>query len=79
VVIRSGWQWAAAEGSVDLIGPDDPEPGTDADRLRLLLREVFTAAGGTHDDFGTYDAVMRAERRTAVFVHPDRVYANPGQ
>ena len=79
VVIRSGWQWAAAEGSVDLIGPDDQEPGIDADRLRLLLREVFTAAGGTHDDFGTFDEVMRAERRTAVFVHPDRVYANPGQ
>ena len=79
VVIRSGWQWAAAEGRVDLIGPDDPVPGFDADRLRLLLRQVFTAAGGTHDDFDTYDSVMRAERRTAVFVHPGRVYANPGQ
>ena len=79
VVVRSGWQWAAAEGRVDLIGPDDPAPGVDAERLRLLLREIFTAAGGTHDDFDTYDAVMRAERRTAVFVHPGRVYANPGQ
>ena len=79
VVIRSGWQWAAAEGRVDLIGPDDPAPGVDAERLRLLLREVFTAAGGTHDDFATYDQVMRNERRTAVFVHPARVYANPGQ
>jgi PPOX class probable F420-dependent enzyme len=79
VVIRSGWQWAAAEGRVDLIGPDDQEPTIDADRLRLLLREIFTAAGGTHDDFDTYDRVMREERRTAVFVHPDRVYANPGQ
>jgi PPOX class probable F420-dependent enzyme len=79
VVIRSGWQWAAAEGRVDLIGPDDPVPGFDADRLRLLLREIFTAAGGTHEDFDTYDRVMREERRTAVFVHPDRVYANPGQ
>ena len=79
VVIRSGWQWAAAEGPADLIGPDDPEPSIDAERLRLLLREVFTAAGGTHDDFNTYDQVMRDERRTAVFVHPARVYANPGQ
>jgi PPOX class probable F420-dependent enzyme len=79
VVIRSGWQWAAAEGRVDLIGPDDPSPGFDAERLRLLLREIFTAAGGTHEDFDTYDRVMREERRTAVFVHPDRVYANPGQ
>jgi PPOX class probable F420-dependent enzyme len=79
VVIRSGWQWAAAEGRVELIGPDDPADGIDAERLRLLLREIFAAAGGTHDDFDTYDAVMRAERRTAVFVHPDRVYANPAQ
>jgi hypothetical protein len=77
VVIRSGWQWAAAEGPVDLIGPDDPHPDIDPERLRLLLREVFTAAGGTHEDFGTYDAVMRAERRTAVFVTPERVYGNP--
>jgi hypothetical protein len=30
------------------------------------------------EDFGTYDRIMRDERRTAVFVHPDRVYANPG-
>ena len=79
VVIRSGWQWAAAEGRVDLIGPDDQDPRVDAERLRLLLREIFTAAGGTHEDFATYDRVMREERRTAVFVHPDRVYANPGQ
>jgi hypothetical protein len=79
VVIRSGWQWAAVEGGVHLIGPDDPEPAIDEDRLRLLLREVFTAAGGTHDDFATYDKVMRDERRTAVFVHPDRSYTNPGQ
>jgi hypothetical protein len=79
VVVRSGWQWAAAEGAVDLIGPDDPEPSVDPDRLRLLLREIFTAAGGTHEDFAAYDTVMRTERRTAVFVHPARIYANPGQ
>jgi hypothetical protein len=79
VVVRSGWQWAAAEGRVDLIGPDDPEPSVDAERLRLLLREIFTAAGGTHEDFGTFDRVMRDERRAAVFVHPERVYANPAR
>ena len=77
VVIRAGWQWAAAEGRVELIGPDDPRDGFDAERLRLLLREIFTAAGGTHEDFATYDRVMREERRTAVFVHQDRVYGNP--
>jgi len=77
VVVRAGWQWAAAEGRAELAGPDDPMPGIDAERVRLLLREIFTAAGGTHEDFDTYDRVMLAERRTAVFVHPERVYANP--
>jgi len=79
VVVRAGWQWAAAEGRTELAGPDDPMPGIDAERPRLLLREIFTAAGGTHEDFGTYDRVMREERRAALFVHPERVYSNPGQ
>jgi PPOX class probable F420-dependent enzyme len=76
VVLRSGWQWAAAEGPVQLCGPDDPMAGVDAERLRVLLREIFTAAGGTHDDWDTYDATMAAERRTAVLVTPERVYSN---
>jgi PPOX class probable F420-dependent enzyme len=77
VAVRVGWQWATAEGAVDLIGPDDPYEGIDAERLRLLLREVFTSAGGSHDDFAEYDRVMMAERRTAVLVHPEKVYSNP--
>ncbi len=76
LVIRAGWQWVAAEGPVELAGPDDRLPGIDAERLRLLLREIFTAAGGTHDDWDTYDRVMAGERRTAVLVTPDRVYSN---
>ena len=79
VVIRSGWQWAAAEGPVDLIGPDDPHPDVDDERLRVILREIFTAAGGTHDDWDTYDRVMREERRTAVLISPNRVYTNPAR
>jgi PPOX class probable F420-dependent enzyme len=77
VVVRAGWQWAAVEGTAQLIGPDDPHPDVDGERLRLLLRDIFTAAGGTHDDWDTYDQVMRDERRTAVLVSPTRVYANP--
>lgn len=79
VVVRAGWQWAAAEGPVELIGPDDPRDGFDAERIRLLLREVFTAAGGTHDDFDTYDRVMAEERRTAVLLTPEKIYSNPGR
>jgi PPOX class probable F420-dependent enzyme len=77
VAIRVGWQWATVEGRVDLIGPADPFPGFDDERTRLLLREVFTSAGGTHEDFDEYDRVMKAEARTAVLVHPERVYSNP--
>jgi hypothetical protein len=76
VTLRAGWRWAAVDGPVELAGPDDPLPGIDADRLRLLLREVFTAAGGTLDDWDTYNQVMASERRTAVLITPVRLYAN---
>ena len=76
VVMRAGWQWAGVEGPVELAGPDDPLPGVDTERLRLLLREIFTAAGGTHDDWDEYDRVMRDEGRVAVLVEPDRVFGN---
>jgi PPOX class probable F420-dependent enzyme len=72
--LRAGWQWAAVEGPAEIIGPDDPAPGVDAERLRLLLREIFIAAGGTHDDFDEYDRVMAEQRRAAVLITPDRVF-----
>jgi PPOX class probable F420-dependent enzyme len=77
IVVRAGWDWVGVEGVAELAGPDDPMPGVDAERLRLLLRDVFSAAGGTHDDWPTYDRVMADERRTAVLVTPARVSANP--
>jgi PPOX class probable F420-dependent enzyme len=77
VVARAGWQWTAVEGTAQLIGPDDPNPDVNSEQLRLLLRDIFTAAGGTHDDWAAYDQVMRDERRTAVLVTPTRVYSNP--
>lgn len=74
---RTGWQWATVEGTAEIAGPDDPQPWlADADQLRLLLREVFTAAGGTHDDWDAYDATMVQQRRAAVLVAPTRVYSN---
>ncbi len=76
VVIRAGWQWAAVEGPVELVGPDDPHEGIDGEGLRLLLRHIFTAAGGTHDDWEEYDRVMADERRVAVLVEPERTYGN---
>ena len=71
---RSGWSWAAVEGRAELIGPDDPHPDMDAERLRLLLRAIFVAAGGSHDDWPAYDAAMMEQRRLAVLVQPTRIY-----
>jgi PPOX class probable F420-dependent enzyme len=76
VVWRAGWQWVTVEGPVELAGPDDALAGFDSARVPQLLRDVFRAAGGTHDDWDTYDRVMREERRTAVLVAPERVYSN---
>jgi PPOX class probable F420-dependent enzyme len=74
---RSGWQWATVEGRAELAGPDDPAPWlADAEALRLLLREVYTAAGGRHDDWDAYDRTMAEQRRAVVLVEPDRVYSN---
>ena len=79
LVFRAGWNWVAVEGGVELAGPDDPLGGLDADGLRLLLRQIFTAAGGRHDDFDEYDRVMAAERRTAVLLDPARITTSGGQ
>jgi PPOX class probable F420-dependent enzyme len=76
IVVRSGWQWVAVEGRAQLVGPDDQETSGGTGDLRQLLRDVFVAAGGTHDDWDAYDRVMAEERRTAVFIAPDRVYSN---
>jgi PPOX class probable F420-dependent enzyme len=77
IVIRTGWQWAAAEGTAELVGPDDPRREIDAEALRQLLQNVFRSAGGTHDDWDEYDRAMAEERRTVVLIRPARVYGNP--
>ena len=77
ITFRNGWQWATVEGRAELAGPDDAAPWlADGDQLRLLLREVFTAAGGTHDNWPEYDRVMAEERRAVVLIEPTRVYSN---
>ncbi|HEY8826787.1 MAG TPA: TIGR03618 family F420-dependent PPOX class oxidoreductase [Jatrophihabitantaceae bacterium] len=73
---RSGWQWATVEGHAELLGPGDPHAEIPDERLRLLLREIFTTAGGTHDDWDEYDRVMAEQHRTAVLVRATRVYSN---
>jgi len=76
LTFRAGWQWVTVEGRAELIGPDDVHPDIDADGTRLLLRAVFVAAGGAHDDWEAYDRTMVEQRRTAVLVNPSRLYSN---
>ena len=76
VVFRAGWEWVAVEGAAVIVGPDDPVDQLPPSRLPGLLRDVFTAAGGTHDDWDEYDRVMADDRRAAVFVAPARITGN---
>ena len=50
LVFRAGWEWIAVRGPVELAGPDDPLPGVtdEPGRLRVLLRDIYTTAGGSH-------------------------------
>lgn len=73
---RDGWRWCTVEGRAALIGPDDPHENVNDERLRLLLRAVFVAAGGSHDNWDEYDRAMIEQRRAAVLVAPARVYGS---
>ena len=77
VLWRAGWAWVSLEGSAILCGPDDVLDGVDDERRRALLREVFTAAGGVHEDWAEFDRVMAAEGRTVVLISPTKLYSNP--
>ena len=65
------WRW-----SRQVARPDDLPEGIDGEALRLILRHVFQAAGGTHDDFDEYDRTMADEGRAAIFVAPSRILGN---
>lgn len=79
VAVRRGWNWVGVTGQADLVGPNDIPPSMDADGVRLLLRDVYSSAGGQHDDWDEYDRVMADDGRTAIFVAPERIVGNtPG-
>jgi PPOX class probable F420-dependent enzyme len=66
------WQWVSVEGMVTIFGPDDVA----YEDLPGLLRTVFVAAGGSHDNWTEYDRVMAAERRAVVAISPTRTLTN---
>ena len=76
VSVRRGWKWVAVSGKANLYGPRNLSEGFDDESLRLLLREVFIAAGGTHENFDEYDQVMSTEQRVVVCISIDRIIGN---
>ena len=72
--IRRGWDWAGIDGTIELAGPNDEH--SDVSDLPELLRVIFRAAGGTHDDYDEYDRAMAEDKRTAVLITPTRIYGN---
>ena len=71
LAVSESWRgWVTVEGTAAI----SDQNNTDPEELRLLLRDIFTAAGGTHDDWGEYDRTMREEGRAAVLIEPNAVY-----
>ena len=77
ITARRGWAWSSVTGPADLIRPEQVPETIDKEQMRLLLREVFHAAGGVHDDLEEYDRAMAQEGRVVVCVTPERVLGNP--
>ncbi len=77
VLVRRDWKWISVTGHADLIGPDDLPVSLDLDGVRMLLRDVFRAAGGTHDDWDEYDRAMADDARVVVLVAPERILGVP--
>ena len=67
---ESWWDYVVLEGNARIMSSDN----SDADELRLALREVYRVIAGDHSNWDEYDQAMRDERRSVVVVVPERVY-----
>lgn len=76
IAIRRSWDWAGVDGTVELAGPNDDHPDVPSADVPALLRDIFKAAGGTHDDYDEYDRAMAEDQRTAVLITPTKIYGN---
>ena len=76
LVAKVGMGVGRSGGNGRAVRPRRSVRGSRPRRSAAPARAVFTAAGGTHDDWDEYDRVMVADRRTVVFVDPERVYSN---
>ena len=72
LVAREDWSaYIVLQGRARFLSADN----TDADELRLALRDVFrTAAAMEHPDWDEYDRAMVEQQRSAIIVAPDHLY-----
>ncbi|MEP7178872.1 MAG: pyridoxamine 5'-phosphate oxidase, partial [Pseudonocardiales bacterium] len=54
--------------TADLVGPDPPGSRSGAEGIRVLLCDIFVAAGGLHDGWPTHDGGTLEQRRTAALL-----------
>jgi hypothetical protein len=77
VVFRSGWEWVAIEGDVDLLGPDDQVEGVAPESVPGVFHSIYVASiGGALEDWAVRDDEIDRDRHAAVLVRPTRVYSN---
>jgi PPOX class probable F420-dependent enzyme len=72
LVSQESWRsFVVLEGRAKILSPGS----TDADELRLALRDVYVAAAGQeHPNWEEYDQAVREDQRSVVIVVPEHVY-----
>ena len=74
LVSAAEWRpFVVLEGQARILSANN----TDADELRMTLRDVYRAAAGVeHANWEEYDAAMLADRRSAIIVVPTHIYGS---
>ena len=72
LAVKEDWRsWASVEGEAQLFDARN----TEAEKLRVMFREVYRACGDKdHPDWEEYDRAMRTQDAVIVLVRPQRVY-----
>ena len=76
LAVTADWRrYVVVEGQAELRAADN----TEAEALRLLLRDIFRACSGQeHPDWDEYDRAMVAQEGVGILVTPQRVYGKLG-
>lgn len=71
LAVTDNWRsYVVVEGQARLMDYGN----SDAEELRVLLRDVYRACGGDHPDWDEYDRAMRQQDAVVVLVSPENVY-----